>query len=127
MSEEIKTTIDKQMFGMDMNTLKAFAVLVAAVVYGYTDFKGRIERLEQAPVAVKVLETKQNETDKSISEMKLQMKQIQDSFTKTSQTLDEIRNTTEVIQQRLSSVMQQQAANAIKNQDQNSFQPAPRR
>jgi septal ring factor EnvC (AmiA/AmiB activator) len=128
MSQEIKTTIDKQMFGMDLNTVKALAVIIAAIVYGYSDFKNRIEKLEQAPAAVRVLESKQVETDKSIISIQTQMKQIQESFNKTTEMLDTIRNTTDTIQKRMDYLTQRQlGASGGSNQDQNSFTPQPRR
>lgn len=111
MSEEIKTTIDKQMFGMDLNTVKALAAIIAAIVYGYMDFKGRIERLEQAPAAVKALEVKQTETDKSISSIQIQMKQIQDGFDSNTKTLKEIKDIVDVVQNRVNTLTQQQAQN----------------
>ena len=104
MSQEIKTTIDKQMFGMDLNTVKALAVIIAGIVYGYSDFKNRIEKLEQAPAAVKILESKQVETDKSIISIQTQMKQIQDSFDTTTKTLNAIRETTDIIQNRVNTL-----------------------
>lgn len=127
MSQEIKTTIDKQMFGMDLNTVKALAVIIAGIVYGYSDFKNRIEKLEQAPAAVRVLESKQVETDKSIISIQTQMKQIQESFNKTTEMLDTIRNTTDTIQKRMDYLTQRQIAASGSNQDQNSFTPQPRR
>ncbi len=128
MSQEIKTTIDKQMFGMDLNTVKALAVIIAGIVYGYSDFKNRIEKLEQAPAAVKILESKQVETDKSIISIQTQMKQIQESFNKTTETLDTIRNTTDTIQKRIDYLAQRQiGASGGGSQDQNSFTPQPRR
>lgn len=127
MSQEIKTTIDKQMFGMDLNTVKALAVIIAGIVYGYSDFKNRIEKLEQAPAAVRVLENKQVETDKSIISIQTQMKQIQESFNKTTEMLDTIRNTTDTIQKRMDYLTQRQLAASGSNQDQNSFTSQPRR
>jgi septal ring factor EnvC (AmiA/AmiB activator) len=127
MSQEIKTTIDKQMFGMDLNTVKALAVIIAGIVYGYSDFKNRIEKLEQAPAAVKILESKQVETDKTIISIQTQMKQIQESFNKTTEMLDTIRNTTDTIQKRMDYLTQRQLAASGSNQDQNSFTPQPRR
>jgi septal ring factor EnvC (AmiA/AmiB activator) len=126
MSQEIKTTIDKQMFGMDLNTVKALAVIIAGIVYGYSDFKNRIEKLEQAPAAVKILESKQVETDKSIISIQTQMKQIQESFNKTTEMLDTIRNTTDTIQKRMDYLTQRQLATSGSNQHQNSFTPQPR-
>jgi septal ring factor EnvC (AmiA/AmiB activator) len=63
------STIDKQVFGMDIKVLGAFAVLIWQGTTQLSDIKNDIQRLKEAPAAVKAIDERQRVTEQTVKEL----------------------------------------------------------
>lgn len=62
-------TIDKQVFGMDLKVLGGFAVMIYLGTQQLGEIKSDIQRLKEAPAAVKAIDERQRVTDQTVKEL----------------------------------------------------------
>jgi septal ring factor EnvC (AmiA/AmiB activator) len=63
------TTVDKQVFGMDMKVLGGFAMLIYFGSQQLSDIKNDIARLKEAPEKVQAIDERQRTTDQAVKEL----------------------------------------------------------
>jgi SMC interacting uncharacterized protein involved in chromosome segregation len=63
------TTVDKQVFGMDLKVLGGFAALIFFGSQQLSDIKNDIQRLKEAPEKVQAIDERQRTTDQAVKEL----------------------------------------------------------
>lgn len=64
-----QTTVDKQVFGMDLKVLGGFAALIFLGSQQLSDIKNDIQRLKEAPAKVQQIDERQRVTDQTVKEL----------------------------------------------------------
>lgn len=64
-----QTTVDKQVFGMDLKVLGGFAALIFFGSQQLSDIKNDIQRLKEAPAKVQQIDERQRVTDQTVKEL----------------------------------------------------------
>jgi peptidoglycan hydrolase CwlO-like protein len=64
-----QTTIDKQVFGVDMKVLAGFAIVVFYGTQQLSEIKHDIQQLKEAPAKVQAIDEKQRTTDQAVKEL----------------------------------------------------------
>lgn len=84
------TTVDKQVFGMDLKVLGGFAVLIFFGSQELSDIKNDIQRLKEAPAKVQQIDERQRVTEQSV-------KELQSAVAGMSGDIKTIRTATEIM------------------------------
>ena len=85
-----QTTVDKQVFGMDLKVLGGFAVLIYLGTQQLGEIKNDIQRLKEAPAKVQAIDERQRVTDQTV-------KELQSGFQAMSADMKSIRSDLQVM------------------------------